>query len=268
MSYPGGKSGAGVYQTLINLMPPHDVYIEPFLGGGAIMRRKHPAPLNIGIDKDKHVIKKWLTNSSFASCDDERSRMNPTLTSDDDGSRFEFRCQDGMAFLSRYAFTGKELVYCDPPYVHSTRRRSDLYRHEMTDRQHSELLRIIRQLPCPVMISGYWSELYADALSDWRSLSFTSQTRGGPRTEWVWYNFRTQALHDYSYLGQNFRERERIKRKRNRWIAKLSRMNPLERQALVAAIAEAWNLKLLTSPSTASVDQAFIVRSNEATRSR
>jgi DNA adenine methylase len=34
MGYPGGKSGAGVYQTIINLMPPHTVYIEPFLGGG------------------------------------------------------------------------------------------------------------------------------------------------------------------------------------------------------------------------------------------
>ena len=33
-AYPGGKSGSGVYQKLINLMPPHDVHIEPFLGGG------------------------------------------------------------------------------------------------------------------------------------------------------------------------------------------------------------------------------------------
>jgi len=38
MPYPGGKSGAGVYQTIINRMPPHRVYIEPFLGGAAIMR--------------------------------------------------------------------------------------------------------------------------------------------------------------------------------------------------------------------------------------
>ena len=38
MAYPGGKNGAGVYQTLINLIPPHDTYIETYLGGGAIMR--------------------------------------------------------------------------------------------------------------------------------------------------------------------------------------------------------------------------------------
>ena len=37
-------------------MPPHRVYIEPFLGGAAILRRKRPAALNIGIDRDPEVI--------------------------------------------------------------------------------------------------------------------------------------------------------------------------------------------------------------------
>jgi DNA adenine methylase len=57
MSYPGGKSGAGVYQTIINHMPPHRVYIEPFLGGAAIMRNKRPASLNIGIDRDPAAVR-------------------------------------------------------------------------------------------------------------------------------------------------------------------------------------------------------------------
>jgi site-specific DNA-adenine methylase len=34
MRYPGGKGGAGVYQTIINNIPPHDTYIETHLGGG------------------------------------------------------------------------------------------------------------------------------------------------------------------------------------------------------------------------------------------
>jgi len=37
-TYPGGKGGSGVYQKIINLIPPHDVYIETHLGGGSIMR--------------------------------------------------------------------------------------------------------------------------------------------------------------------------------------------------------------------------------------
>ena len=56
MAYPGGKNGSGVYQTIINLMPPHEVYIEPFLGAGAVMRLKRPAARNIGIDLDPEAL--------------------------------------------------------------------------------------------------------------------------------------------------------------------------------------------------------------------
>jgi hypothetical protein len=43
-------------------------------------------------------------------------------------------------------------------------------------------------------------------------------------------------LHEYRYLGNNFRERERIKRKTKRWTAKLQSMPILERQALLCAM--------------------------------
>ena len=43
MAYPGGKAGAGVCQRIINQIPSHDVYTEPFLGDGALLRRTCPA---------------------------------------------------------------------------------------------------------------------------------------------------------------------------------------------------------------------------------
>ena len=43
MKYLGGKGQT--FQKLINLMPPHDVYIETHLGGGAVIRNKKPANL-------------------------------------------------------------------------------------------------------------------------------------------------------------------------------------------------------------------------------
>ncbi len=46
------------------------------------------------------------------------------------------------------------------------------------------------------------------------------------------------ALHDYKYLGSNFRERERITRKKKRLIKKLKKMPKLERQSMLAAIQE------------------------------
>jgi len=52
MSYPGGKGGAGIWQTIVNQMPPHDTYIEAFLGSGAVLRHKRTANVNIAIELD------------------------------------------------------------------------------------------------------------------------------------------------------------------------------------------------------------------------
>jgi DNA adenine methylase len=230
MAYPGGKAGAGVYQTIINQMPPHHTYIEPFLGGGAVMRLKRPATLNIGIDLDAAVI---------AMFDDVACT---TARSGDAGSRFCFNECDALTYLRAYPYSGGELVYCDPPYMHRTRGRINLYAHEMTDEQHAELLEVIKALPCRVMISGYWTRLYADMLTSWRHTTFQAMTRAGrTATESLWCNFAEPLmLHDYRYLGSDFRERERIKRKKTRWVTKLKTMPALERHALLAVIDEAW----------------------------
>jgi len=223
MTYPGGKNGSGVYQAIINLMPPHRVYIEPFLGGGAIMRLKRPAIANIGIDSDAAVIDQWL-RSTLA---------DPVGVTVIHG--------DAISFLGRYGWQGEELVYCDPPYLMGTRScQRPLYRHEMTTEDHELLLRTICMIPAMVMISGYYSEMYMDLLAGWRTATFQAMTRAGTMaTEWVWMNFPPSLeLHDYRYLGQNFRERERIKRKKLRWIARLQRMTSLERNAMMMAIQE------------------------------
>lgn len=58
-SYPGGKSGAGVYQRLINLIPPHRVLIVPFAGRCGVTRRIRPAEHTIVIDPDPDVCQWW-----------------------------------------------------------------------------------------------------------------------------------------------------------------------------------------------------------------
>jgi site-specific DNA-adenine methylase len=222
MAYPGGKNGAGVYQRIISLMPPHKTYIEPFLGGGAIMRLKRPAALNIGIDRDPEVIRSFIVKN------DDSDRLSARLL-----------IADALDFMSSYPFEGRELVYCDPPYVHSTRAARTLYQFEMSDDDHRALLDIIKGLPCMVMISGYWSLLYADALQSWQVTTFEAMTRGGTMaTEYLWMNFPAPVqLHDYAYLGDGYRERERIKRKINRWVSRLDALPLLERQALMAALS-------------------------------
>lgn len=216
MNYPGGKGK--VFQKLINLMPPHAVYIETHLGGGAIMLNKRPASRNIGIEIDPKVIEMW-TNVNR--------------------SDIELIHADAIAYLKNYQFTGKELVYCDPPYLRETRKKYyPLYKYEYTLEQHVELLRVIKSLPCMVMISGYQSKLYRDSLKGWYTQFFQAATRSGTTaTEWVWMNYSPPVeLHDYRYMGDTFRERERIKKKSNRWVRRLESMPVLERQALLSAI--------------------------------
>jgi hypothetical protein len=221
MTYPGGKNGAGVYQAIINLMPPHRTYIEPFLGGGAIMRLKRPAIANIGIDSDANVITAWARTASVADITAIHG--------------------DAISFLSLYDWRGDELVYCDPPYLMGTRScQRPLYRYEMDDEDHERLLKTIIGIPAMVMISGYYSEMYMDLLPGWRTEHFQAMTRAGTMaTEYVWMNFPPSLeLHDYRFLGRNFRERERIKRKKLRWLSRLRRMDSLERNAMMMAIGE------------------------------
>jgi DNA adenine methylase len=215
MNYPGGKGG--VFQKFINFMPPHEVYIETHLGGGAIIRNKRPARHNIGIEIDPEVIEMW-TNSN---------QIN-----------FELIRDDAIKYLKGYRFTGKELVYCDPPYIRDTRKkRGRLYKYEYTHKQHIELLEVIKSLPCNIMISGYESRLYTESLKGWHTHSFKAGCQHGIAIEWIWMNYPPpEELHDYRYPGDSFRERERIKKKSERWVIKLKSMPVLERQALLYAI--------------------------------
>ena len=238
MTYPGGKSGAGVYQQIINQIPPHRVYIEPFLGGGAVMLNKKPAIVNIGIDSDTAVISTWQNLKVHLP--------DPTIIKG-----------DAISFLSSYNWQGNEYVYCDPPYLFETRScKRALYNCEFgTVDQHKRLLELLLTLPCNVSISGYWSSLYEKMLANWRSISYQTRTRGGGTvTEWLWMNYEEPVeLHDYSYLGANFRERERIKRIKTRWVARMERMDKLERYALLASIAEYGDM-IMAPASNTSLD--------------
>lgn len=247
--YPGGKSGSGVLQSIVNLMPPHRVYIEPFLGGGSVLLFKRPADINIGVDIDSSVVDQWRARYRIdggggpGPLAGRRRGGRVGFESVSDawrGGYLRVECGCGIRFLHRYRWAGDELVYCDPPYVRSARASSkDLYRFEMTDSDHVRLLRLLRGLPAKVILSGYDSALYKRELKGWNRSGYRVMTRGGPAFEWSWYNFPPPVeLHDYTSLGGDYRERERIKKKIRRWKARLAAMPTLERQALLGAIAD------------------------------
>lgn len=223
MQYPGGKNGGGTYHKIINLIPPHDTYIETHLGSGAIMRYKAPAKKNIGIDLD---IKVFTTGT--------------LLIGSDYPADMDFVLGDCLEFLRDYHFVGNEFIYCDPPYLINTRRSNGkIYKFEYAEKDHIELLTRLNTVHCKVMISGYYSKLYNDMLSNWETVSFQAQTRAGLATEYLWMNYNKPIeLHDYRYLGENKTQRQMLKRQRERWINRLNKMSPLKKQALLSVLKE------------------------------
>jgi hypothetical protein len=224
MRYPGGKNLAGVYQRIINLIPPHEVYVEPFCGSAAIYRHKRAAGRSILIDRDPGAIAALGERI-------RETRPQPELLLD-----------DGIRWLTehRTRLDGKCFVYCDPPYLPSSLRSRQRYLCGMDESDHRELLNVLRRLECGVMLSGYHSALYTEFLADWRTISFPVITRGGVMaTECLWMNYPTPLeLHDYRCLGRNFRERERFRRQQRRWARRLAAMDDLQRRALYSALAD------------------------------
>jgi site-specific DNA-adenine methylase len=232
MSYTGGKNGSGTYQAIINLIPPHETYIELFLGSGAVIRRKKPAQYNIGIDLNPAVVSSDLSVSDLVSPDLALSAAP------------DIRQQDAFSFLESgelINYPRPVFIYADPPYLREVRSSNRAYyEHELFDqKQHERLFDLLNQTDAMVMLSGYPSQFYDDHLEGWHTCTFNSMTRGGVRIEKLWMNYpRPTLLHDYSYVGNDYRERERIKRKVHRWCDGLERLPDLERQAILSAIEQ------------------------------
>lgn len=194
-------------------MPPHDTYIESHLGGGAIMRRKPPVLRNIGIDLDHRALEKF-------QC------------------AYPVQLVHGCAhrFLAEYDYRGRELVYCDPPYLKETRSSARRYRFDYEEQDHLELLRLLKRLPCQVILSGYPSALYEEWLPGWRSVALQVMNQGGVRTEKVWFNFSLEQVHWARYAGKDRTDRQRIKRKAESWGQRYRALPPGERLSVLAAL--------------------------------
>ena len=80
-------------------------------------------------------------------------------------------------------------IYIDPPYLQDTRKKY-LYNHEMADEQHMELLQIVKESSCKIMISAYANELYNEQLKGWRKeYKSTTAECSQKRIEVIYMNY-------------------------------------------------------------------------------
>ena len=107
-------------------------------------------------------------------------------------------CRDALEVIADYGQHPNVLLYCDPPYLRTSRNSSN-YRHEMgSEDQHREFVAAVRECRSSVVISGYHSPLYDDLLADWHRSEFAAWTGNGvrdgstkidgERTEVLWGN--------------------------------------------------------------------------------
>lgn len=100
----------------------------------------------------------------------------------------QIECLPALELISRYD-TEDVFMYIDPPYLHGT-RKNYLYKCEMKDYEHEELLKALLRHPGKILLSGYENEIYNDYLSGWnKAYKNTRAERGLSRTEVLWMNY-------------------------------------------------------------------------------
>lgn len=255
LKYPGAKNR--IAKWIVNFIPEHDVYLEPFAGSLAVffnkprchietindlhgevvnyfkMLRDNPDSLidciqltpysreeydNSYIHNDtdsdverarKFCVRCWqgfgcanLYHNGFKSGQQTVSpnpskawnKLPNTLKLASERLKgVQIECLDALELIRRYN-TEDVFIYCDPPYVLSA-RKSYLYKYEMTDKQHVELLELLKQHKGKVLISGYNNDLYNSILVGWhKEYKDTTAEQGLKRTECLWMNYEMQMI--------------------------------------------------------------------------
>ena len=81
------------------------------------------------------------------------------------------------------------LIYADPPYLLST-RGGRMYRYEMNEQDHMELLSALCDHKGFVILSGYPSEMYDRELKSWNRVTKKSYNQNSEsREEVLWTNY-------------------------------------------------------------------------------
>lgn len=267
LKYPGSKWN--IASQIIELIPKHHSYVEPFFGSGAVLFNKVPSDIETINDLDSDVTNLFRCIQK-ASERMARLVMTTPFSREEYDSQFEIpegaiyndsfhraagfliRCWQGHVYRTngykvgwKNDVVGREksyalwnwyrlpewiidiaerlrmvqienrpalevierfnyhnvFMYIDPPYLLETRRGKQ-YKHEMTDKEHEELLVAAVDSKAKIMISGYESEMYNDYLKDWHKYTFNScAEHGKPREEVIWMNYQKGQMTIQDYIG-------------------------------------------------------------------
>lgn len=267
LRYPGSKWN--IASQIVDLIPKHHSYVEPFFGSGAVLFKKVPSDIETindldsdvtnlfrCIQKDSERLARLVMTTPFSREEYDSQFEIPDGTRCNDSflraAGFLVRCWQGHGFRTngykvgwKNDVVGREkayalwnwyrlpewiidiaerlrmvqienrpalevikrfnyenvFMYLDPPYVLGTRNGKQ-YKHEMTDKEHEELLVAAVDSKAQIMISGYESDLYNDYLKGWNKCTFNScAEHGKTREEVIWMNYQIGQMNIQDYIG-------------------------------------------------------------------
>ena len=149
-------------------------YVRSWQGwGGKGTTRMHPGwRFQRANQRGKTVVKDWNTTEHLHAI---ASRLKQA----------QIEQGDVIDVIKRYD-TSETLFYLDPPYLPDTRSsrwQTAAYKHEMTVKQHRQLLDVLAGIQGMAILSGYPSELYNKQLIDWRKVKTTARTANTSNTK-------------------------------------------------------------------------------------
>jgi len=217
-SYPGRKGAAGTWQKIVSNVPKCDLFIDAMCGSGIIGSLIKNCQV-IFNDIDRNVIDNIRTSSDFAL----------------------FLNEPYQEIIKRFDNGNKGRVfYFDPPYILNTRSwQQPIYKFDWGKVEHEQFVKVILKMKCNVMLSHYPCDFYDKALKKWRKITYNAITRAGVRKESLYMNFPQPVLLQCAdHIGENFTDRQRIKRKVERQINRLKNETDQERAAILTKIIE------------------------------
>lgn len=128
------------------------------------------------------AAKKWCDGTDLLMEAAKRLRGGPDAL-------VQIEHTDAIKLIDRFN-SQDVLMYLDPPYLRSTRRSGALYTHEMTETDQHRLMDTITSSKAYIIISGYDSDLYNEALNGWHKDSImVTTTSNAPAQEVLWMNY-------------------------------------------------------------------------------
>ncbi len=102
-------------------------------------------------------------------------------------------CRPALDVIGDYGRHPAVLLYCDPPYLGTTRGPGKQYRHELRDDAgHRDLAAALHACSAAVVLSGYPSALYDELYAGWHTTRTNTSTGNGGttrgRVEVLWSN--------------------------------------------------------------------------------